>query len=193
MPRPVPERTCLVTGEQKLKDDLIRLVIGPDATLVHDITGKLPGRGLYVSLSKSLLTEAIERKIIKRAAKRPITIPDAFETLVEAHLRKRLLEAVSLARKAGAAVSGFDQCHKALLSGKVAVMLHAEDAADDGIRKLTSKENPVLSLNLFDRTALSSVMGGENTVHVAIMEGKGSAFFLKQLRRFTLFLEKTPL
>lgn len=193
MPRPAPERTCLVTGEVRAKDDLLRFVVTPDRALMHDITGKLPGRGIYVSLKTGMIAEAIERKLFKRAAKQPITIEDDLESLVHAHLKQRVLEGISLARKAGAAVSGYDKCKQALQAEEVVCMLHASDASEDGVRKLTRADAGFPVVGWFDREALSQVMGGENVVHVAVLKGQGSAFFMKQLRRFALFIEKTPL
>jgi predicted RNA-binding protein YlxR (DUF448 family) len=192
-PKPSPQRTCLVTGESLYKDDLLRFVLNPQAALIHDITGKLPGRGMYVSLSKPMVVEAVERKLFKRAARKPITIAEHFEDEVHAHLHDRVLQGVSLARKAGCAISGFDKCDKALKDNKVACMLHASDAASDGVRKLTPADERCFANTMFSRNALSEAIGGENIVHIAILKGEGSVFFLKQLRRFALFLEKTPL
>jgi len=193
MPKAEPLRTCLVTREELGKDDLLRFVIAPDGALVHDITGKLPGRGLYIGLSKPMLAEAMERKLFSKAAKQPIHAPEAFEDVVEKHLRDRVLQALSLARKAGDAVAGFDKCMAAIQSDAVACMLHASDAGNDGIRKLSPRETPFSSTIAFTRDELSQVMGGGNTVHVAVLIGASSQFFLKQLRRFALFIEKTPL
>ncbi len=193
MPKAEPQRTCLVTREELGKDDLLRFVIAPDGALVHDITGKLPGRGLYLGLSKPMLAEALERKLFSRAAKESVHVADGFEDVVEAHLRARVLQALSLARKAGDAFCGFDKCLAALHSGEVACMLHASDAGNDGIRKLSPRDNAFSSTIAFTRDELSTVMGGANVVHVAVMNGASSQFFLKQLRRFALFIEKTPL
>lgn len=193
MPKAEPQRTCLVTREELAKEELLRFVIAPDGALVHDITGKLPGRGMYTALSKPMLAEAIERKLFSRASKQSVHVPAAFEDVVEGHLRARVLQALSLARKAGDALAGFDKCLAAVQSDAVACMLHASDAGNDGIRKLSPRSTPFSSTIAFTRDELSGVMGGGNVVHVAVLEGASSQFFLKQLRRFALFIEKTPL
>jgi predicted RNA-binding protein YlxR (DUF448 family) len=175
----------------------LRFVVAPDGALVHDITGKLPGRGMYLALDKNLLTEAIERKSFSRSSKRAVYVSEGFESLVESQLEERVLQALSLARKAGQALCGFDKCMEATRAEDVLCMLHARDAASDGVRKLTpmkSDGNPCFSSTLyFTRDALSRVMGAENVVHVAVLEGQAGQFFLTQLRRFALFIEKTPL
>ena len=41
-----PERKCIATDEVRPKSELIRFVVGPDLTIVPDLAGKLPGRGI---------------------------------------------------------------------------------------------------------------------------------------------------
>ena len=52
------ERRCIVTGDTRDKADLIRFVVGPDGSVVPDIEGKLPGRGLWVSAERQTLETA---------------------------------------------------------------------------------------------------------------------------------------
>ena len=42
--REVPERRCLVTGEVRPRDGLMRFVVGPDDLVVPDLDNRLPGR-----------------------------------------------------------------------------------------------------------------------------------------------------
>ena len=57
-----PERSCVVTRTVKAPDDLIRFVAGPDGILVPDLRRKLPGRGVWASLSAATVAEAIKAK-----------------------------------------------------------------------------------------------------------------------------------
>ena len=41
-----PERKCIATGEVRPTAGMIRFVLGPDAQIVPDVLGKLPGRGI---------------------------------------------------------------------------------------------------------------------------------------------------
>ena len=47
-----PLRRCIVTRERLPKEQLIRFVVGPDKTLVPDLTATLPGRGIWLSASR---------------------------------------------------------------------------------------------------------------------------------------------
>jgi len=188
-----PERSCIVTREAQPKESLIRFVISPEGEVIPDFAGKLPGRGLYVTASRTLLGEAIERKLFSKAAKRPVSVHNDFEQRVEKLLRERVLQLLSLCRKAGEAIAGFEKIEVALTNMQVAALLHADDAGDDGVHKLKRFAEGLPIIRLFSREALSQVMGRDNAVHVAVLTGNTSEFFVAEARRFTLFLDKTPL
>lgn len=188
-----PERSCIVTREVMPKEQLLRFVVSPDGEVVPDLAGKLPGRGLYVSSSKVVLNEAITRRLFSKAAKQQVSVLDDIEERVENMLQQRALAALSLCRKAGEAITGFDKIEVALHKGQVAALLHASDAGSDGVQKLKRLTDGIPSIMLFDRDALSRVMGRDNAVHVAVLAGKSDAFFIGEVRRFALFIGKTDL
>ena len=105
--REAPERRCLVTGETGPKAGLIRFVIGPDDVVVPDVLGKLPGRGLYVTADRAALQAAVKKRAFARGARRAVTVPEGLVDTVEAALARRVIDLVSMARKAGNAVCGF--------------------------------------------------------------------------------------
>lgn len=182
-----PTRTCIVTREERPKEALIRFVIGPDGKVVPDLAGKLPGRGMYVSCSKLLVAEAIAKRLFSKAAKAQVTIPEGLLTNIETQLRQRVLDALSMARKAGQVVLGFEKVEAALKSGKTEALIHAADAGEDGVKKLSFYTGP--TVDFLSREALSTVLGRENAVHAAITHGPAAQFFITEARRFALFLE----
>ncbi|HVG47675.1 MAG TPA: DUF448 domain-containing protein, partial [Rubellimicrobium sp.] len=111
--REEPERRCLVTSETGPKSGLVRFVVGPDGSIVPDIAGKLPGRGLYVTASRPILEQARKGQFA-RAAKAPVTVPEDLADEVERQLAHRVVDLVSLARKAGLAIAGFEKVKEAL-------------------------------------------------------------------------------
>ena len=54
-------------------------------------------------------------------------------------LQKRLAEAVSLANKAGLLVAGFAKVEELIEAGQAVALIHAADAAADGVGKLDRK------------------------------------------------------
>ena len=186
MTKEEPERSCIVTREVKAKDELIRFVVGPNQQLVPDLAGKLPGRGMYVSASKLLIAEAIAKRSFSKAAKSQVQIPDGLLITLEQLLERRVGEALSLARKAGQAITGFEEVEAELKKGSVEELIHADDAGEDGIKKLSFYTGPTFA-NL-PRSLLCEVLGRENAVHAVVTHGAAASFFIEQARRFTLFL-----
>lgn len=181
------ERTCIVTREAKPKEQLLRFVVSPDGVLTPDIDNKLPGRGIYVTCSRILLAEALAKKTFQRAAEQPVTLPSDFLNRIEELMALRVKNALSLARKAGQVLQGFEKVESALHKGEVAALIHAPSAGADGVKKLRSAEIP--TFNHLPREWLNEVLGRENAVHVAVTQGPAAGFFIEQARRFALFLE----
>jgi predicted RNA-binding protein YlxR (DUF448 family) len=131
-----PERRCIVTGEVQPKAGLIRFVAGPDGQVVPDLAEKLPGRGIWVSADRAAIDKAAAKGLFSRAAKAPVKAPEGLADLVEAGVARRLVELVSLARKSGRAVAGFEKVKGWLAEGRAKVLLQASDGSDRGKGKL---------------------------------------------------------
>ncbi len=46
-------------------ENLIRFVLGPDHAVVPDLKRKLPGRGVWVGLSKTLVAQAVRNSFFR--------------------------------------------------------------------------------------------------------------------------------
>src|SRR5205823_2688663 len=135
------ERMCIVTREVKDEGELIRFVRGPDGAVVPDIDRKLPGRGVWVGLSRERVAEAVRRKAFGRGLGETKIDPH-LPGLVGDLLRKAALGYLSLAKKAGVLVAGTVKVEAMLASGKVRVLLHAREAAPGGRSKLEAMAGP---------------------------------------------------
>lgn len=131
-----PERRCIVTGEVQPKAGLIRFVAGPDGQVVPDLAEKLPGRGIWVSADRGAIQKAAAKGLFSRAAKAPVKAPENLAEMVEAGVARRLVELVSLARKSGRAVAGFEKVKGWLAEGRAKVLLQASDGSERGKGKL---------------------------------------------------------
>ena len=74
-------RKCLATNQSFPKKDLLRIVRTPDGQVKVDATGKLNGKGAYISKSKDALQLAKKTKVLNRALE--IEIPDSVYTEIE--------------------------------------------------------------------------------------------------------------
>ena len=74
--RKEPIRKCLATGMRFSKKDLVRIVRTPEGEIKIDQTGKLNGRGAYLSKSLEAIKLARTKNIIGRALE--VAIPEAI-------------------------------------------------------------------------------------------------------------------
>jgi hypothetical protein len=169
--RDEPERRCIATGESQPKAGLVRFVVGPEAQVVPDIAGRLPGRGIYVAASRAAIDKAARKGLFARAAKAPVTAAPDLADLVEALLARRLVELVSLARKAGEAVTGFEKVKDWLEKGQAAVLLQAADGSDRGKAKLWPPEGEGTFFDCLTAAELGLSFGRERAIHAALSAG----------------------
>lgn len=182
------DRTCIVTRESGSVDEMIRFVVGPDDIVVPDLKRDLPGRGCWVMAKRHLVDDAVKRKIFARGFKQGVTAQDDLGALVDQLLTRSALGSLALARKSGAVVSGSAKVDAAIRSGKAALVLHATDAAPDGVRKLDQARRAVVhldgpeipSFSLFSIEEMDLAFGGGNVVHAAVLDGKAAAGFVKR-------------
>ena len=168
----LPERTCIVTREQKPEAELIRFVLSPEGQVVPDLKRKLPGRGCWVSKSRVTLGEAVKRQAFGRALETSAKVDSGLPDLVGTLIRKDLVQALSLCRKAGLAVSGFTKVEEALSKGHVRALIHVATASQDGAAKLNRKCGPDCAiLDFFAPHELDLAFGRENVVHAAVNDG----------------------
>jgi predicted RNA-binding protein YlxR (DUF448 family) len=140
------ERRCIVTGQSADADGLIRFVAGPDGSVVPDLKRTLPGRGCWVTARRDMVDKAVSKKLFARALRRKVDAPADLGALVDHLLVRQVTGALSMARKAGALVSGAMQVDKAVRSGRTRALLHAQHAAPDGIRKLDQARRATVHL-----------------------------------------------
>ncbi|MCH8808536.1 MAG: RNA-binding protein [Proteobacteria bacterium] len=168
-------RRCIASGELRPKAELIRFVADPGGTVVPDLAGRLPGRGLWLSPRREHLERACARNLFAKAAKAPLRVPEDLPARVEKLLSRRCLELIGLAKRAGQAVSGYQRVASLLASGGVAVLLAAVDAAEDGRRKLRAAartQNPAPRVvEVFTAEELGRALGQAARAHVAIAPG----------------------
>ncbi|MGH6819897.1 MAG: DUF448 domain-containing protein, partial [Methylocella sp.] len=135
-------RKCIVTRECLDESALIRFVRGPGGEAVPDLARKLPGRGVWVSLTRKHVGEAVEKKLFSRGFGAETRAEPDLPDLVANLLRKAALSYLSLAKKAGEAVTGFTKVEEMLGKGRVRILVHAAEAAPDGCRKLDKLAGP---------------------------------------------------
>ncbi len=164
------ERKCIATGESQPKQGLIRFVMGPDGQVVPDVMGKLPGRGVYVASSREALATAVKKKLFARGFKAQVHVPGELVHEVERQVVRRLIELISLARKSGDAVSGFERVKDWLAKEEAQVLIQASDGSGRGKSKLSTPYKGKF-IGCLKADELGMAFGRQTAIHAALASG----------------------
>lgn len=185
----LPIRTCVVERARRPRSELLRFVLAPDGSVVPDLKGKLPGRGVWLTPERKAVEEAVRRRAFNRAFRKEVAVDADLPDRVEALLRKAAVDALSLANKAGLVVTGFEKVQQAIARREIVILLHAIEAASDGISKLNrrfagaaggkSYTEPLICLTSAE---ISLATGRTNVIHAGLKEGGASRAFLRAIQ-----------
>jgi uncharacterized protein len=191
-PQHEPERRCIITGEHGPRAVLIRLALGPDGQVAPDIRARAPGRGAWIGVDRANLEAAMAKGKLKGALARAFKTPVSFEMdlgeRAEAALQRASLDRLGLEAKASNLLTGADKIDTAIRKDQVSLLLHADDAAEDGKRKLDGiwgRKGLVLPVG---RDLISPALGRENAVHMAIINKGASKRVLEIIGRWAYFV-----
>ncbi|TCK99905.1 hypothetical protein BXY66_3609 [Shimia isoporae] len=165
-----PERKCIATGASLPIVGLVRFVVGPDGSIVPDILGKLPGRGVWVSAERGAIEKAVKKGLFSRAAKQKVQASGTLVDEVERQLAQRVVDLVSLSRRSGAAVTGYEKVKDWLVKDVAEVLLQASDGSERGKTKL----RPPYGGHYFDcltASELGLAFGRQTVIHGALASG----------------------
>jgi predicted RNA-binding protein YlxR (DUF448 family) len=184
------ERKCLVSQESGPKAGLIRFVTSPDGVVVPDILEKLPGRGYYVTADLHILEDAVKCKVFARGAKTQVSVPEDLIAQIDRQLARRVVDLVSIARKAGKAVTGFEKVKGWLAEGRAKVLLQANDGSARGKDKLWTPEGGRF-FGCLTAQELGLAFGRGHAIHCALSGGKLSERVVHEAARLRGLREAT--
>lgn len=186
-----PHRQCIVTRYNFPQEAMIRFVRTPDGVAVPDISSKLPGRGAWATARRDIIAQAVKKDAFSRAFK--VRTPPAadLEMLIEQQLARRCIGLLGMARKAGAAIIGFDQVRDYLRKDAPGYLIEAADGSEDGRNKVH-----FLAKALYDTPKVAGALtsaelgmafGRERVIHALLQEGPLSDSFDTAYMRLTGF------
>lgn len=176
------ERKCVATGEVQPKTGLIRFVAAPDGTVFPDVAEKLPGRGTYVAADREALNLAIKKKLFARGLKTQVKVGDDLADQVEAQIAQRLINLISLARKSGDAVAGYEKVKTWLDTERARVLIQASDGSGRGKSKLSTPHFGKY-VGWLTSDELGSAFGRQTVIHAAIASGGLSQRVVEEAQR----------
>jgi predicted RNA-binding protein YlxR (DUF448 family) len=196
------ERLCALTREVRPIDELIRFVAAPDGAIVPDLKRRLPGRGVWITATRTAIDEAVKRNAFARSLKREVKVPSDLGAQLERQLENAALDALGIAHKAGRVAIGFGRTETALAGvPPVTAILSASDGSPDGARKIAAAaakrktdENPaeIPVIAAFTSSQLDLALGRSNVVHAALLAGPASNGFLARCQSLERFRTVDP-
>ncbi|MDT2815444.1 RNase P modulator RnpM [Vagococcus carniphilus] len=80
--RKIPMRKCVVSNEMKPKKEMIRIVRSKEGEVSIDPTGKLAGRGAYLSIEPEVVQLSWDNKTLDRILNTSLT-DDFYQELLD--------------------------------------------------------------------------------------------------------------
>jgi uncharacterized protein len=194
------ERTCIVTGTKDVPEAMLRFALSPDGSVVPDLRRKLPGRGVWTTLSFEAVRRASAKQAFSRAFRAKAEAPASLAETVDALIEREALQALSIANKAGLVVAGAFKVDSAIEAGGVAALIQASDGAVDGAAKraqavrakLGPEADDVTRVDLFASRQLDLALGRANVIHAALKHGAASSAFLARVNRLRRYRHSEP-
>lgn len=171
---------------------MIRFIVAPEGALVPDLAERLPGRGIWLRADRSAIEASIDGRAFARAARRAVRVSPCLVLDLETMLRRRCIDDLGLARRAGALVAGFDQVVEALQKGRVGLLVVANDASTGQRRRLTPLAGGLPFVDCLSREEVGGAIGREDVTYAAVSAGKLAQRLERDMRRLAGVLGHLP-
>jgi predicted RNA-binding protein YlxR (DUF448 family) len=183
----VSERRCIVTRASAPRAGLIRFVLGPDAAVVPDLAENLPGRGVWVSASRTAVETARAKNIFAHAFRAPAKPPADLAARIERLLAERCIALIGFARRADQVFVGRDQVRAAIGqaahgAGAVALLLAAADSEGRDAAELAERFHGE-RFAVLTAAELGAALKREAIVHMGVKPGRLAETLARELRR----------
>lgn len=164
-------RRCAATGEVGPRDGLVRFVVAPDGRVVPDVAERLPGRGVWLKAERDVIRRAVAKQAFAKAVRSSAVADSALADETEALVRRRCLETLGLARRAGAFVVGYDQVADMLRRGGAAALVVAEGAAEGQAGRLSRLAGDLPVVRCLLREEIGRAVGRSDVTYGAVAPG----------------------
>jgi len=183
-PEDGPLRRCIVSGLQLPVAQMIRFVVGPEDRIVPDVEGRLPGRGLWLSASRDMIETATSKRLFAKAARQNVTVPVDLADTVADLLRRRCLNHLGLARRAGLVVAGAEKVKAQIAEGRTAALIEAADGSLQERRKFLAMAPDAPVVNAFTSAELGAALGRDAVVHAVLSPGRLASVLIEETARY---------
>jgi len=179
-----PNRRCIASGESLPVARLVRFVVGPGDVVVPDVDARLPGRGLWLSAERAMIETATSKRMFAKAARRNVSVAADLADVVAELLKRRCLNQLGLARRAGLVAAGAEKVRTQIASGRTAALFEAADGSPQERRKFVALVPHVPLVDEFTGAELGAALGRDVAVHVALLPGRLTTALVEDATRY---------
>jgi predicted RNA-binding protein YlxR (DUF448 family) len=172
---------------------LVRLVLGPDGTVVADPRGGSVGRGAWVHPTAECLQRAVPRGVAHTLRTSVKTTAEELATQLRAAGKRRALALLSAAARAKKTAAGATAAGEALERGLGHLVVIAEDArAAAELGPVVSASERGETLTLGTKAELGTALGRADTGVVVILDDRLGESLREATALSKLILPRTP-
>ena len=151
------------------ENDFIKLSLSPDNELVPDLHNNLPGKSIWVPANKKLIKHIQERDDVKAHFGVSRLFCNDLVFLVKKILRKKILNSISLTKKAGYLAIGLDTIKTQLIEKKHCLIVVARGAKSLKNYSFFSSNSISCFENLLYQRDFEKSTGKNNVKYVGIL------------------------
>ena len=98
------------------------------------------------------------------------TIKENLLLVIETQIKVKIVQQLSLARKAGLTIFGFDKIKSCLSKQSINLLIQAIDGSNKEKKRLLTKSIPKIINNCLSSSELGKAFGREQVIHCAVLE-----------------------
>ena len=151
------------------QDDFIKISLSPDNQLIPDLHNNLPGRSIWVPANRAQIKDIIAGDELETQLGVQQLFTEDLIFLIEKILRKKILNTISLAKKAGYLAIGLDKIKTRLIGKKHCLIVVAKGAKSLKNYSFFSSNNTSCFENILYQEDLERSTGKNNVKYVGIL------------------------
>ena len=171
------------------ENDFIKFSLSPDNKLVPDLHNNLPGKSIWVPANQKLITYIQERDDVKAHFGVSRLFSNDLVYLVKKILRKKILDSISLTKKAGYLAIGLDTIKTQLIEKNHCLIVVAKGAKTLQSYSVFSVSYTPCFENLLCQRDLEKSTGKNNVKYVGILSKNFKKTIQVDLNKLKGFME----
>ena len=178
------KRNCFVTNIEFKKKKLLRFVIGPNNDIIFDDSGKLRGHSFWLTPNKEIINKAVQQKLFEKEANHNIKIRSDLFNHVKQTIKKRCLNYISLANKAGLVNIGLQKLKIKKISKNIRLLLLSTPYSKSTRSALNKIYENIEIFELFASKELSQSLGKDSITTLGITKSKLSDKLINEIQKY---------